>query len=284
MAQNTIPLPLALRQWGTRLKDAGIESPMRETRLLCAHYLSCSYEELNFSADQLDFSEAHRMQIDAAIQRREKREPLAKILGYKDFWKQRFHVNAHTLDPRPDSEILLEVLVADPTFCETARTILDLGTGSGCLLLSALEECPHAIGIGIDISEDALSIAQRNAYTLGFEKRSFFVCDDWGQALRGSFDLILCNPPYIDPAEVLDPSTLYDPATALFAPDRGLGAYKTLAMQLPSFCHAQTRVLLEIGQGQSQDVCTLFRAQGFHIEAIAQDLAGIERCIVLQRP
>jgi release factor glutamine methyltransferase len=214
------------------------------------------------------------------LARRATGEPVAYILGRRDFWSIELEVGPGVLIPRPDSETLLEAAVAH--FRGRApETVLDLGTGPGTLLLAALAEWPGARGLGIDASEEALGYACRNAERLGLAARAELRLGDWTAGVEGPFDLVLCNPPYVEtgadlPADVRD----WEPAGALFAGDDGLADYRRLAPQIAPLLAPGGIACFEVGTDQAGDVAALFTAPGLRA-AIHADLAGHGRCVVL---
>ncbi len=187
-----IPVAEALRVAASRLLPLA-ENPRREARLLLAHALGV--EPADLIRDPAKPIEADA--FERLVARREAREPMALILGRQEFWSMEFLVSAATLIPRPDSETLIEAALAVFAARPPPQRILDLGTGTGCLLLTLLHEFPGAFGVGVDITSDAASLARRNAIRLGLADRSEFICADWTNALDGSFDLIVSNPPYV---------------------------------------------------------------------------------------
>ena len=208
-------------------------------------------------------------------------EPVAKILHNKGFYKRDFYVSQDVLDPRPDSETLIEAVLSQHPQRADILKILDLGTGSGCLLLSLLDEYPNAHGIGIDISEKALKIAKKNA---GQNKRAHFLHQDWRRLTRplGTFDIIIANPPYIPTADIaqLDNSVKnYDPLWALDGGENGLCAYRDIANILPKLCHAQTDIYFEIGKGQQAQVKKIMARRGFTCVHTYKDLNHIVRVL-----
>jgi release factor glutamine methyltransferase len=257
-------------------------NPQREARLLAAHVLKTSYEDIFFKNDRF-LTNDEKTLFNALLQRRLNHEPISKIIGYREFWSLPFRVTKDTLDPRPDSETLIEaVLRAYPDKTQRLR-ILDLGTGTGCLLLSLLHEYPNAWGLGVDRSEAASSIAQENAIRLNLKNRCSFIVGNWGDALATSFDIIISNPPYIGNNEPLSPEVVnYDPPMALFAGDDGLNDYRALANQLPKLTTPDSTVFLEMGAGQFNAIRAIF-SFAFSIRATL-DLKGRERCIVFQIP
>lgn len=272
-----------LLEWGTsRLHEVGVETALLDARLLLQHALGLAREDLLRS--DVSVSDSAIALYDALIARRIKREPVAKIRGCRGFWKHDFIVSAATLDPRPDSEILLEAALSYRS-PEQVRTLLDLGTGTGCLLLSLLGEYENAHGVGVDISEEALKVARENSHRLGMESRAVFQVSDWCDQIDGVFDLILCNPPYIaeSDAETLMPEVRkHDPFIALFGGEDGLHAYRTLLPQAKRHMEKNGLMLVEIGAGQAESVSSLALEAGLRVVGQRPDLAGIPRVLILQ--
>lgn len=245
-----------------------------DAELLMADALGLSRDRMLLDPPRLESPPA----FAAKLERRLAHEPIAYILGHREFWTIDLAVGPGVLIPRPDSETLIEAAIAH---FGTAgpRRVLDLGTGSGALLLAALAQWPQATGLGIDTSEAALAVAERNAERLGFASRAEITSGSWDAASRGGFDLVLCNPPYIETGAALPPDVAdYEPASALYAGDDGLDDYRRIAplMRLPPGGIA----CIEIGATQAQTVCGLFGAAGF-LTRVKADLAGRDRCVVL---
>ncbi|MBY0272992.1 MAG: peptide chain release factor N(5)-glutamine methyltransferase [Alphaproteobacteria bacterium] len=220
------------------------------------------------------------------LTRRLEREPLSRIKGMREFWSLAFQLNEHTLDPRPESELIVEAVLKwiGPRTNEPWR-ILDLGTGSGCLLISLLHELKNASGVGVDIEEKALSMAQNNAELNDVLPRAHFQISNWGEGIREKFDIIVSNPPYIplQEKEALEKAVLtYDPPQALFGGEDGLDCYALLAKAIPFRLASGGLVVLEIGMGQSGSVTSLFQEQGFQCLFILKDLQGIERTVAFE--
>ena len=263
-----------------RLKAAGIDRPRREARLLLAHSFGKSVEWLVAHDDERIETPAP---FENAVRRREAREPLSHILGEREFWSLRFQVNASVLDPRPDSETLVAAVLAQYPEPDTVVKIADLGTGSGCLLLSILSERPGAEGVGVDISESALSIARENAQRFGLAARANFIQSDWESRLGGTFDIVVSNPPYIPTAAIDDLApevARFEPRGALDGGADGLDAYRHIAAVLPQILKPNGLVALEIGQGQDASVTRILRDGGIRIVGLEKDLAGIPRCVL----
>lgn len=274
-----MPLRDALSAIASRLAQAGIEAPRREARLLLAAALDCRPDDL-LSRETVPAG----IGLDLAA-RRAAHEPLAYITGRREFWSLDLAVSPATLIPRPDTETLIEAALATfPDRCRVRR-ILDLGTGTGALLLAALTEFPGAFGIGVDISPDAARLAHRNAVSLGLADRAAFLAGDWAGSLAGRFDLVLSNPPYITELEIdalMPEIRLYEPRRALAGGADGLAAYRRLIADLPRCLADDGVAVFEIGAGQQASVATLARNQGFTAEG-RQDIAGVTRALVITR-
>lgn len=266
-----------------RLRESGYESPRREARLLLAGVLELPSGKLLAYPEQ-EVAPCSESDFGVALERRLQGEPLSRILGRREFWSLEFEITPAVLDPRADSETLIQGLLARITEREVALSVLDLGTGSGCLLLSLLHELPQARGVGTDRSEEALHVARRNATRLGLDARCRFLCADWGSALQGPFDIVLCNPPYVSELERADlpvEVAMHDPAAALFAGPDGLAAYRTLAEQLPGLVGENGMAAVEIGATQAEAVLRLFRQTGAGSVEVLHDLADRPRCLLL---
>jgi len=213
------------------------------------------------------------------VARRIVNEPVAYITGSCAFWSFDLAVTSDVLIPRPDSETLIEVALRQ---APDARRILDLGTGSGALLLAALVDRPHAFGIGVDRSPAALAVARANAAAHGLADRAAFVIGNWATALTCGFDLVLANPPYVRTDAALAPDLAYEPATALFAGEDGLDAYRALIPDLARLLTPSGLAVVEIGHDQAHSVCVMASQAGLSA-TIAQDLAGRDRALALRR-
>jgi release factor glutamine methyltransferase len=266
----------------TQLLERTSETARLDAELLMAHALKIDRSTLLLRIR--DF--AVPPEFDALIARRAAHEPVAYIRGLQEFWDIVLRVTPDTLIPRADSETLIEA--AQRRFRDTAppAQILDLGTGSGALLLAALSLFPDAHGLGIDASSAALAVARENADTLGFANRCRFAqaswCDnDWASAL-GRFDLILCNPPYIESDAALMPSVQqYEPPSALFAGTDGLDDYRRITPHIPALLSPSGIALFEIGMGQAEAVGAIAAAVGLSATA-HPDLAGIPRAVEMR--
>lgn len=265
------------------LRAAGVEGPQQEARLLLSHALAVSTEEL--IADSAVPSVQGMMRYEALLSRRIAREPLAYILGYREFWSLPFAVGPGVLIPRPETETLVEAALKEFPERDAPIDVLDLGTGSGCLLLSFLHERPQANGIGVDASRDALSFAVRNAYDLGLWERTAWVNGNWTDDITDIFDVVFINPPYIALGEItaLAPEISYEPIAALSGGSDGFDVYRRLAPVLSRCLKADGKVFLEIGAGQADRIRAVFAASGLSTVHSIADLAGIPRCLVLER-
>lgn len=271
----------ALTRATSRLRAAGIDNPRLDARLLLGHALGITQEALLADPDR-----AMPEDFDALLARRAGREPLAYIIGRQEFWSLSFAVSPATLIPRADSETLIAAALAAIPDRARVRNILDLGTGTGCLLLAALTEFPNAFGIGAELSPTAAALAAANAAALGLAGRAAFLAMDWAFALEHAFDLVLSNPPYIptpDLPGLMAEVVAHEPATALDGGADGLDAYRAILADLPRLLAPGGVAVLELGIGQDTAVPDLAVAAGFHPE-LCRDLAGIPRALVLRRP
>ena len=264
----------------TILRAAGIDNPRLEARLLLAHALGLPVAAIlrdpHALADPSDYL--------TLIDRRAGREPLAYIVGRREFWSLDFAVSPATLIPRPESETLIEAALAAFAHRRPPSRILDLGTGTGCLLLAALHEFPGAFGIGTDRSPEAARLAAANAAALGLADRAAFLCGDWAAPLDARVDLILCNPPYIPTSELdgLMPEVArHEPQAALDGGADGTAVYRRIVPSLLSLLRSEGVAVLELGVGQARTVAALAEEAGL-VATTRPDLAGIPRALVLQ--
>ncbi|SRR5579859_285583 len=275
----------SLRAATARLTEAGIDGARLDARLLLAEALGKDGTWLfNHANDELDASV--EAAFAALVEKRLARQPVSLILGRREFWSLDFTVTRDTLAPRPDSETLIEAVLAELPDRQAPLSLLDLGTGTGCLLISLLSELPNARGTGVDINPDTLAVAQGNADRLGFGARTRFIRSSWWDAIEGRFDVILSNPPYIPSGDIpgLDPEVArFEPLDALDGGADGLDAYRLLAAGVEGFLAENGVIAFEVGAGQAPDVAVLLEQAGFPLRAIRRDLAGIERCVVSRR-
>lgn len=276
----------ARRALATQFKAEGVDSPELDARLLIGAALALDHTGLAVqaarpvTADEADI-------IASFAQRRLAHEPVARILGHKEFWGLDLRLSDATLVPRPDTETIvaaaLEMIRADSAAAKPLR-IADIGTGSGAILLALLSELPAATGIGTDISESALATARLNARRLGLADRTSFIQCDYAAALTGPFDLIVSNPPYIRSTEIaeLDRDVRdYDPRLALDGGADGLDAYRAITPQAASLLTPQGVLVFEVGDGQSADVSALIRQAGLTLSHPPKaDFGGIHRAVM----
>ncbi len=258
------------------------DNPRLEARILLARALGVTREDLIRDPDR----QIETIAYDVLLKRRIAREPLALIVGHREFWSLEFQVSPATLIPRPDSETLIEAALAAFAKRPPPRRIIDLGTGTGCLLLALLTEYPTAFGIGIDLSPDAAALAKANAAALGLTTRSAFMAGNWTNAVSGRFDLIISNPPYIpalDIGTLMPEVAAYEPRTALDGGEDGYDAYRAIIPLLRGHIEPTGVAILELGVEQAHSVEELARDIGFDT-LLRLDLAEISRAIVLTLP
>ncbi len=256
----------------------------REARLLLGHATGLADERL-FANPRHAVAEPQHERYAALVRRRAAREPIARLIGSREFWSLDLEVTPDTLIPRPDSETVIEAALATAGD-SPPRSLLDLGTGSGCLLLALLDCFAGAVGVGVDASVAALQVAARNAARTGLADRARFVAGDWGDGLAASFDLVVSNPPYVARGEIprLEPEVAhFEPLPALDGGCDGLDAYRGLIPRLPRLLNPGGQALLEIGAGQADDVIALAARAGLQCLERRCDLAGIERCLRFEK-
>jgi release factor glutamine methyltransferase len=212
--------------------------------------------------------------------------PSAYLVGRKEFWSLEFAVSSATLVPRPDSETLISAALEFAEDRAWSGRVLDLGTGTGCLLLAFMSERRLTRGVGVDASAEALAVAVANARSLGLASRTVFACANWSTALAGTFDLVFANPPYIRASDIdgLGPEIRdFEPLEALDGGPDGLMCYRAILVDLPRVMAPGARVFFEVGQGQAADVAALCAKAGLAPIRLYRDLAGIERCVVAEK-
>jgi release factor glutamine methyltransferase len=265
----------------------GIDSAPADARALLGAALRLTRAQLLAQSGRL-LEPREIAAVAALASRRMKREPVSRILGRKEFWSLTFDVTPDVLVPRPDTETVVEAALDHVDRAALRRKplrILDIGTGTGALILALLHELPHARGVATDLSAAALDVARGNAERLRLASRCSFVVCNMADGVRGQFDLIVSNPPYVARAAIatLDPEVRdYDPHLALDGGADGLDAYRTIAASMPALLAADGRLLVELGAGQVAPVSTLFEAAGLRIQSIRDDLGGIPRVLVAE--
>lgn len=278
----------AIRQVHAALLAADVEEPRLEARLLVASAISGDLTALILREKQPLGAAAAR--LDGLLTRRIAREPISRILGQRAFYGLDFHLNAATLDPRPDTETLVEAVLAHVDAgagCGAPWRLLDIGTGTGAILLALLANLPAAQGVGIDIAAEAVSMASQNAGRLGVASRAEFRQGDLMEGLEGQFDIIVSNPPYIPSGEIatLEPEVrLHDPVLALDGGADGLDFYRRLVATAPARLAPEGLLVFEVGFGQAGAVTGLMADAGFRALRFARDLGGIERVVAGQAP
>ena len=270
----------ALSAAAERLQTVGIDAPRRDARLLMQYALGLTPEVL-LAQDHLPLGEEEARRLAAFVRRRVAREPIAYLTGTREFWSLDFAVDRSVLVPRPESEILVEAVLTYDVQLPTHPRLLDLGTGSGCLLVALLSELPGAHGLGVDNSAAAVSLARANARRHGLVNRASFAVADWGAPLAARFDVVLCNPPYIAApalASLAPEIACYEPQTALAGGSDGLACYRRLGPQIARLMAPAGLAAIELGAGMAKEVASLFKAAGLLEIGRRCDLAGIERC------
>jgi release factor glutamine methyltransferase len=264
------------------LSAAGVAEPRREARTLLRHALGVSDRATLNPAAEIDPAA-----FDALLARRAAREPMAFLRGRQGFWTLDLQVSPATLIPRPDSETLISAALAAFPDRSGVRRILDLGTGTGALLLAALAEFPQATGVGIDLVPAAAALGARNARANGMDGRAMFLAGCWAAPIAGRFDLVLANPPYIPSAEVarlMPEVAAHEPRTALDGGADGLDAIRAILPALAGLLESGGAAIVEIGAGQADAAVRLAITAGFSQRALHNDLGGIARALVLRDP
>lgn len=263
-----------------RFEAAGVDSPVLDARLLLE--AGAGVSRLDIVTDpRRELSDAAVNAVEALAARRVAREPVARILGRKHFWTLDLAVSPDVLIPRPETELLVEHAVSVLPADAEAR-VLDLGTGSGAILLAVLSERTNANGVGADVSAAALDVARANAEALGLAGRTEFACGSWGEGAEGPFDLVVSNPPYIARGEIdcLAPEVAqHEPRLALDGGPDGQDAYRAIFDALPTLLRPGGRFAVEVGRGQSDPVAALAEERGLTVHAVLNDLAGVARVV-----
>ena len=262
------------------LAEAGIAEAAREAQLLAAAAAGVPADRVPISMNESVGAEAND-RLQSMLGKRVERRPLSHILGTRHFFNHRFHISPQVLDPRPETEILIEAALAGEFF-----RVLDLGTGSGAILISLLAARHGAEGVGTDLSEDALAVARGNAEEIGVAAACSFLQSDWFSAVDGRFDLIVSNPPYIAADEMagLAPELAYEPRMALTDEADGLSAYRAITAGAPDRLSPGGRLIVEIGPTQAAAVAGMFRAAGLEDVVVLPDLDGRDRVVSGRMP
>ncbi|TRC75821.1 peptide chain release factor N(5)-glutamine methyltransferase [Mesorhizobium sp. WSM4310] len=285
------PLPEALgpllRAARAKLMAAGVGDPALDARLIVEHFSGTTRTQAIADPERMIDSNTIAA-IDAALRRRAGGEPVHRILGYREFYGLRLLLSPETLEPRPDTETLVEAVlpfVKAMAAREGACRILDLGTGTGAIALALLSAVPAATATGVDISAGALATAARNAGELGLEARFATVQSDWFEKVSGRYHVIAANPPYIpsgDIGNLQDEVRDFDPRQALDGGVDGLNPYRIIAAEAARFLEAESRIAVEIGHTQRNEVTDIFKAAGYASAAALRDLGGNDRVLVFQ--
>jgi release factor glutamine methyltransferase len=270
-----------LAQAARDLAAAGVPGAMRDARLLLAHVLGLPSDRITFHLNDAP-QEFDLQRFFALVSARAERRPLSHLTGRRLFWGREFQVTPDVLDPRPETETLVAEALSAPF-----SRVLDLGTGSGCILLSVLADAPGVTGLGIDLSPAALMVAKGNAGRLGLADRTRFAQSDWWGGVTGRFDLILSNPPYIaqDEMAALSPEVRdHEPHLALTPGGDGLAAYRTIAAGAMAHLSACGRLMVEIGPTQGAAVAGMFAQAGLTDLRILPDMDGRDRVVAAKAP
>jgi release factor glutamine methyltransferase len=285
-AESETSMGALRRSVAAGLREGGVESAESEARLLLSYAIGMDDAAI-IAESEAEAPEDVQHRLEGFLARRLSGEPMARIVGRKEFWSRSFRLGPDTLVPRPETETVVEAALAAFPDRNAALRVLDLGTGAGILLAAILAERTRSLGLGIDRSESALLIARANLEALDLGTRALFACGDWGAALSGKFDLIVCNPPYIAAHEFAELSSevrAHDPRLALDGGADGLDAYRTIVSDLAGLLHAHGVAVLELGRGQEYAVANLARDRGLSAAGPARpDLAGIPRALTLRR-
>ena len=288
MLEADVSVDKARRQLTEKFREASLDSPELDARLLVGHALGLDHAAVVAQGRRV-LGAAEWRAVSALAVRRLSHEPVARIIGRKEFWGLPLRLNADTLVPRPETETVVEValdVLAPYRTSQLAMRIADLGTGSGALLLALLAEVPAAYGVGTDLSPGALDCARGNAVELGFAARASFIACDYAATLNPPFDLVVANPPYIARADIatLAPEVrLFDPVRALDGGRDGLDAYREIARDIGRLLSPHGTLVVELGAGQCEAVAKLFTAAGLATQPPRHDLSGMPRALVVRR-
>lgn len=275
----------ALRDAVMALQQAKIETASLDARLLLQHVLGVdSGQWLTGSVTVMD-AKQYASYFDL-IEKRKKRQPIAQLIGKREFWEWSFIVTPDTLDPRPDSETLIEAVLERVPDMSVPLRVLDLGTGTGCLLLTLLKLYPQATGVGVDTCQAALAVAQANVEALELNQRTSLICSNWDEKVTGAFDIVISNPPYIPTGMIatLAPEVReFEPRRALDGGEDGMECYRAIVPQLEQLLSPEGIAVFEIGMGQEKEIRELAAKNQLSVAVVRPDLAGISRCVVMQK-
>ena len=265
------------------LAEGGIETNSLDARIILREIFNFDEKELILNSD-LILSESKISKVQKIITRRLNLEPVSKIFGKRDFYNSTFSISDDVLDPRPETENIVEI--ANNFILEKGyESFIDLGTGSGCIILSILKENKNLTAVGVDISIDAINIAKKNSKDMNLEKRSSFLVSNWLSSIYNSYDLIISNPPYIPSDEIITLSKTvknFDPLISLDGGQDGLKCYKEIAQDINRVINKNGRVILEIGYNQAHDVIKIFESKEFKLLKIYNDINGLNRILTFE--
>ena len=273
----------ALRAATKQMRSAGISDSTNDARILLGHSLALKDERF-YGLENNAITHQQLAYYQSNVERRCNREPTSRIIGRREFWNLNLKLTPQVLDPRPDSETLIESVLKYFPYKNMPLKMLDLGTGTGCLLLSALNEFPRSTGVGIDINIACILLAQQNAVRHGLQKRARFKLGDWCAEINRKFDVILCNPPYVPTNHIrkLQPEvSKFEPYLALNGGPDGLECYRNLAPDLSRLLAPDGLIFLEIGFDQKFSVSELMEKYTLKVNATKKDLAALDRCLIL---
>ena len=266
-----------------KLFDSGIETSSLDSRIILKEVFCFDEKELILNS-QLIVTDNKINEVDKILSRRVGGEPVSKIFGKRDFYKSTFLISKDVLDPRPETELIIEIannFILDKGY----KNFIDLGTGSGCIILSILKDNKNLSALGIDISNKAINIAQKNCSNLNLENQATFLVSNWLSKVSGSYDLIISNPPYIPSKDIdtlLDNVKNYDPLISLDGGDDGLKCYREIAEDINRIISKKGRIILEIGFNQAINVIKIFESKGFMFLNKYTDINGLDRILTFE--
>ena len=274
----------AIAQITDAFNQAGVDNPRLAARVLIAHVIQAETSQ-TFTRHETLLTAEQEAVLAGLVQRRLAREPVSRIIGHREFWGLDFNVTTATLDPRADTEILVSAVIDHTKRLGLHQPrILDLGTGTGCIVLALAHALPGSTGIGTDLSEPALRVAQQNASKYDLSERVNFARMSWAEGLSGPFDIITSNPPYLSAHDLqhLSPEVGYDPVRALDGGGDGLDCYRAIIADVSRLARQPTILTLEVGFRQAAQVVQMLEAAALRVVEIRSDLASIPRCVVVE--